>query len=194
MAENRGDIVGVVLEIIRINTEISRVWSNVYGWAPRENADLLSKSRLDRQVALSLTLKNWLRRRNDGSDEGRLILAWANLGSLVEGTMKFFLCVFAHDYARDYMNVGATKQHPEPDPLMLESLKQFFCQKVWLDSQRTTFSPLVELVQQRRNAIHSFKDRPLGDWMEFRKTLRAYLGFLQDINGTVPYPEMEYDA
>ncbi|HEY2585503.1 MAG TPA: hypothetical protein VGI81_07060 [Tepidisphaeraceae bacterium] len=194
MGQNRRRFVDVVDEIIQINAQIARVWSDVYGWAPRENADLLSKARLDRQVALSRTLKIGLRRDHDGSDEGRLILAWTNLGSLVEGTMKFFLCVFAHDYAKDYMNVGATKQHPEPDPLMLESLKQFFCQKAWTDDDRKAWLPLVDLVQQRRNAIHAFKDRPLGDRREFRKAVRKYRDFLQDVNGTVPYPEIEYDS
>jgi hypothetical protein len=32
--------------------------------------------------------------------DGRMILAWTNLGTLVEGTMKFFLSVFASDYSR----------------------------------------------------------------------------------------------
>jgi hypothetical protein len=87
------------------------------------------------------------------------------------------------------MNVGATKNHPEPDPLMLESLKQFFCRKVWSAEEKMIWLPFVNLVQQRRNAIHSFQDRAIGDWKEFRRSARVYLDFLKEINGTVPYPE-----
>lgn len=106
--------------------------------------------------------------------------------------MKFFLCVFAHDNLSDYMKVGATNNHPEPDPLMLQSLKHFYCHRAWTADCKKWWLPLVDLVQQRRDAIHAFKDRPLGDWKEFRKAVRTYLRFLEDINGTVPYPEESY--
>ena len=84
----------IIAEIVFRNEIIHDNCSDMYGWAPHEAAELLDKSRLDRQVSLSQSLKLWNEDPKNDASEGHLILAWINLGSLVEGTMKLFLSVY----------------------------------------------------------------------------------------------------
>jgi len=196
----------VVSAIVRLNTKVRDFWTNAYGWAPKSAADLLNRSRLDRQVSLSHCLSIWLdpsitesssgvsigdpaQAVLDAQTDGRLILAWANLGSLVEGTMKFFLCVFEHDYSNSPATFGKAQMPLEPDDLQFETLKQFFGKRIWSGTQRERWTRFVDLVQQRRNAIHAYKDREIGTMREFYTAVKNYLVFLAEIEGCVPYPD-----
>jgi hypothetical protein len=200
----------VVEEIIRINEKIRNFWSDYhYGWAPPKTSEILSRSRLDRQVSFSTCLSIWFeplhalpkkleqfpcKKPNTenvdwNQQEGLLILAWANLGSLVEGTMKFGLTVFANNYATTPITRGKNKKPLDPDELDLERLKQFFNEHFWTNVQRQRWFRFVELVQQRRNAIHSYQDRDIGDLREFYVAVKNYLVFLSLIEGRVPYPD-----
>jgi hypothetical protein len=38
-----------------------------------------------------------------------------------------------------------------------------------------------------------FKDRPIGDGIEFQKAVRSYLALLRTINGRLPYPDAMYE-
>lgn len=79
-------------QIIVSNERIRRFWTEESrGWSPTEAATLLENSRMDRLVSLSHSLQLWTQPCADEDNEGRLILAWANLGILVEGTMIWFL-------------------------------------------------------------------------------------------------------
>jgi hypothetical protein len=91
------------MSTIEVCTEISRrtevmmtFWANSKGWAPVPSSDLMSRSMLEWQTSLSKQLCRWI----DACTSGELILAWANLGALVEGQMKLFLCVYYNDYQR----------------------------------------------------------------------------------------------
>lgn len=186
------DVVG---RIIKLNAGLYRFWSKSEGWAPIEAAGLLSKSRLDWQVSLSETLRIWTKKTKPLTP-GELILAWANLGSLVEGTLKTFLSVWYNDYKADVDNLKQANvydkkkgQIREPDGLTLEPLKQYFNQKKLLGKESLA---LVELVQLRRNAIHAFKDKKIGNTAEFRKALKSYLDMLREVNLGLPYPDDIY--
>lgn len=98
---NQSELNNVQNEIIRVNRWLAEFWSNSHGWAPYTATELMSKSRLDNQVALSFTLKIWLEQEEKQGENGRLILAWANLGALIEGTLKLFLCAYYEDYSAD---------------------------------------------------------------------------------------------
>src|SRR5882724_4138100 len=88
----------VIEHIVRIHQELHKDWSDG-GWAPGDSARLLKASRLDWLVSLAHSLRIWNRLAPSNDNHyGLLILAWANLGSLVEGAMKFFLSVYLHDY------------------------------------------------------------------------------------------------
>lgn len=190
-------ILEVVNRIESLNQGIADFWSKSEGWAPVSAAGLLGKSRLDWQSSLSSSLKLWLRTPPSSLTSGELILAWANLGSLVEGTIKTLLSVFYEDYRADIQVLiksnayNKLKQRPhDPDGLSLETLKSYCRKKELLGAEGDA---LVDLVQQRRNAIHAFKDRPVGDDIEFQSAVRGYLKLLRSVNYRLPYPDAVYE-
>lgn len=79
-------IAEVVDRVETLNQGIAEFWSKSDGWAPVAAAGLLGKSRLDWQASLSGSLRLWMREPPNALTPAELILAWANLGSLVEGT------------------------------------------------------------------------------------------------------------
>lgn len=179
----------VIARTIKLNTEMRNFWSNANGWAPIEAAGLLSKARLDWQVSLTICLRKWAENPTQDEEFGHLILAWTNLGSLVEGGMKLFLSVWFNDYKND-INVVKKKgqQVQEPDTLSLEPLRQFFRKKIWNEEM----DDWILLIQQRRNAIHAFKSREIGSHAELTEQIRRYLTFVRYINLRLPYPGREY--
>ncbi len=174
--------------IIDLNRRISNFWSSVHGWAPEEAANLLSKSRLDRQLSLSICLNLWLNRHENDDEEGKLILGWSNLGSLVEGTMKLVLAIYYESYKNDINAIKKNGRLVEPDGLMLESLKKVFNSISW----GAKWVLWIEKIQQRRNAIHSFKDRDIGDFTEFYESIKQYAILLFEVNSFLPYPDPVY--
>jgi hypothetical protein len=176
----------IVIQIEAINQAIAKFWSEADGWAPTSAGALLGKSRLDRQVSLSTSLRHWT--------DGDLILAWTNLGSLLEGTIKTLLSVWYEDYLADIdalKKSGKGFDHKkgtprDPDGLMLDTLRKL-CSELHLVSDDG--QDLMQLVQERRNAIHAFQDKSLGDRSEFETALRRYLKMLRDVDSRLPYPE-----
>jgi hypothetical protein len=179
----------VVSELVHEAMEIHQFWSSSHGWAPIAAADLLSKSRLDWQVSLTKCLAGWTIASPPEESDGRLILAWVNLGALVEGTLKWFLSIFCEDYKTDVQAIRRRGSLQEPDVLTLEPLRNFFRLRVWTEEERTDWDNWIQHVQQRRNAIHSYASRPIGDWDEFQMNVRIYLLFVKMLNWRVPYPE-----
>ena len=186
----------LVKRIETLNRNLARFWKKAHGWAPIEAAGLLSKSRLDWQASLSSCLRLWLREPSGCLSDGELILAWTNLGSLIEGTLKLFLSVYHNDFYKDIDGQKAAgafdhqKKIPKsPDGLTLDRLKKYFVSKGLI---KIHDAELVQLVQNRRNAIHAFKDNPIGDETELWQAVRDYLALLRDINARLPYPDDMY--
>ena len=181
----------VVKSIIDLNTKLSEFWAFAHGWAPDDAACLLSKSRLDWQVSLSETLYLWIEK--DSMSNGELILAWANLGALLEGTLKLYFSIYYQDFKGDKEALKKAnafdkkkRTHKSPDGLTLEVLRRYCCNNMlFSESERMLF----ELIQQRRNAIHAFKNRELGSVDEFRKSVHSYMNFLKNVGRSVPYPD-----
>src|SRR3546814_682423 len=94
-------IAEVVYRVEALNQGIAKFWSKSDGWAPVAAAGLLGKSRLDWQASLSGSLRLWMREPPNALTPAELILAWANLGSLVEGTIKTLLSVWYETYKAD---------------------------------------------------------------------------------------------
>jgi len=161
-----------IKDIIRVNENIRDFWGNG-GWAPSGAAELLSKSRLDWQVSLSKNLLRWFPFPKGDEYDGSLILAWANLGALVEATMKWYLCVFYEDYS---LNPFKKKGEAiEPDELWPFKLYECFLNNVWVASEKKQWEPFVILVRERRNSIHAYKDRSIGSFEEFTEAvIRTY--------------------
>jgi hypothetical protein len=157
-------------------------WKNAHGWAPSDAANLMNNSKLEHQISLSKCLSKWL----GGTTTGELILAWANLGSLVEGQLKLFLCVFYNDYFSDEDAIKKKGYLQNPDILMFGQLRQFFVKKIWDTS--SNWDKWLNHIQKKRNAIHGFKECNIGDFDMWRQDLRNHLVFIKDINLYLPYP------
>jgi hypothetical protein len=190
--DNEIPIHQVVERIETLNRDLAKFWKAAHGWAPIEAAGLLSKSRLDWQVSLSSSLRLWLREPSNPLSDGELILAWTNLGSLIEGTLKLFLSVYYNTFRNDVENLKAADAYDHkkqtsksPDGLSLEPLKKYAKARNLIGADGDA---LVQLVQDRRNAIHAFKDRPIGDGADFQDALRSYLQMLEAVDDRLPYP------
>lgn len=193
-----------VKRIIKLTEGLTSFWKKADRWAPIEAVELLTKSRLDWQDSLSRQLKLFLDDSN--TESGLLILAWATLGSLTEGIMKLFLCVFYKDYQTEHLKkefkhiIDRKGNLIDPDILVLEKLRVFFAEHVFPKDAKEQWKKKGEIdwlewilkMQQRRNAIHAFKIREIGSLKEFHFELKNYLIFMRKINNTLPYPDMQY--
>ena len=141
---------------------------------------------MDWQESLAGCLRSRLRELTDSEEPGNLIIAWVNLGCLVEGTLMLFLSVYQEEYTRDLQAFRREGHTIEPGRLRLEALRQFLVKKHLLEPE---WDEYVQLVQQRRNAVHWFRGAFLGDRKEFIKAVRRYLVFFRHINSSLPYPD-----
>jgi hypothetical protein len=176
------DAVTLCKKIAALTKSMMDFWEGG-GWAQGAAADLLDKSMLRWQTSLADSLSRWVNATSDGD----LILAWSNLGALVEGQLKLFLCVYYHDYESDIAGIRRRGQRIDPDLSQLEELRQFFVRRIW--DGGTNWNSYVELVQQRRNAVHAFKKREIGTFREWTDALRLHLSFVRDIDSGLPYPD-----
>ena len=179
-------------KIVELNEHIKKFWSSAHGWAPIEAADLLSKSRLDWLVSLSHSLYKWEVTPRNESNNGDLILAWVNLGTLVEGSMKFFLSVFYSDYKKDINALKRGRKQVDPDGAMFDGLRTFFEKSVWLNTESKDKNDWLLKIQMKRNAIHAYKDREIDNFNIFKLEVNNYLLFLIDLLERVPYPDDYY--
>lgn len=178
----------VIQQIIKINSHLAEFWSNARGWAPKEAAQMLSKSRLDWQVSLSYRLRETLKPHSPEEDQAKLIEAWTRLGTLTENTMKLVNTV----YLMDYRKLDAAKRRdgtvPNPDGRSFEDLKKIYCDRLAEAWHKTWLND----IQQLRNSIHAFKDRNIWDWGRYFNEQKNYLRFLKYSMDWLPYPEPVY--
>jgi len=170
-------------------------WSKAHGWAPKEASTLLSSVRLDYFASLAKCLSlSILTPVKPEQEPGRLILAWAHLGSLLECTLQLFLGVYLGDYLKDENRV-IDRRKPKiskpllPHELTLEYLRVFFDKSIWDDSDKSQWSKWILNIQQKRNAIHALKPRPLGTWPDLKLAVKQYNSFLEYLDGRIPYPD-----
>jgi hypothetical protein len=182
---DRMPIEQVLARIVTLNRGLRDFWASADDWSPNEPAGAL-RSRLDWQVSLSETLRMWFPGEKSELTDGQLILAWANLGSLIEGTMRLFLAV---SYADPTQDIGSFRERSvrltDPD-LNLERLRSYFLtHELWASE----WDVYVQKVQARRNAIHAFHARDLGNAREFEHAVRGYLKLVREVNCELPYPD-----
>jgi hypothetical protein len=177
----------VIRRICLISNQQRDFWSNAGGWAPDEVTQLLSKARIDRHAALAGCLKLWI----DPAalcDEGRLILAWANLGSIVEGTLVLCITVFHENFKDDANALDKNGDPRDIRRMALGLVRKFFSDSIWADDEKH-WDNWISNVQRYRNAIHAFYSGALGSAEEFWAAARSYLVFLSNIDDRLPYHE-----
>lgn len=176
-------------KIIEINEHIRDFWSKAGGWAPAESVALLSEARLDWLASLSYSLVKWSEEPIHGAEAGDLILAWSNLGALVEGAMKFFLSVHYLDYEKDAAPILRSNKKVEPDVARFNDLRMFFYRRIWNSSNREEKNSWVQEIQNNRNSIHAYHNRDIKDFDVFRQQVKEYYFFLVDLLRRIPYPD-----
>jgi predicted RNase H-like HicB family nuclease len=134
--------------------------------------------RFDRLVSLSRTLRYWAKWP---LTEGELILAWVNLGALLEGTLKGFLTVYSDDFVGDTNNhnsvnavykKGAKKNSlKHPGDLKPEDLINYFrLQNLLSENELET----VVRIRNNRNSVHALLDNKLDPQDKFVKSVEEY--------------------
>ncbi len=191
-------ISAVIDYIVWRNHRLWQEWNHIWGWGPAEAAQLIEDARLDWIASLSHTLRLWVEEDiPDDERDGRLILGWANLGSLVEGSMKFLLSIYAVTYQQTvsdkrgesiYKRLWDEKANTAkgPDTLMFDMLREFFRANVWTPDQVEKWDKWLIYIRDCRNAIHAYRSRPLGTVADLEDAIRAYEDFLDDIAGRLP--------
>lgn len=155
------------------------------GWAPPETTNKLLSARLDWLIDLTNALSIWTD-KNSNLSNGELILAYANLGALVEGWLKLFYCVHYANYI-DEPKHSKSGDVIEPNDLKFELLKQFSRDKLW--KLNDEWDLWVTKIQHRRNAIHSFNTKDIGNSIEFLQDIGEYSHFIKLINNRMPQQE-----
>ncbi len=192
----------VIERIIKLTEGLADFWSSSNGWAPIKVADLMAKSRLDWQASLARVLRVF-NTDDIKKEDGGLILAWTTLGSLTEGVLKLFLSVWHSSYEESALKStlrGYRDKHGgliEPDILILEKLRVFFAKEIypkkireiWKEEGRLDIIDWILKIQQRRNAIHAYKNRDIGDFDEFFVELKNFLIIMRSLTDSFPYPD-----
>ena len=174
--------------IATLTGSIMDFWKHSDGWAPAEAAELLDRSMLGWQVSMASSLRRWI----GAVSPGDLILAWANLGALVEGQLKLFLSVHYCDYKSDIDAIRRRGKQLDPDIWALGELRQFFVKRIW--DVGTNWNPYVQMVQKHRNAIHAYQRRDIGTFADWQDALRVHLSFVREVGGGLPYPKSHFDG
>jgi hypothetical protein len=171
------ETINQIVESVRKTTAF---WSNHGGWAPPATADILDRAQLDWLWSLSMSLHHW----NRDLSSGDLILAWANIGAIVEGYLKLFLSIYAHDYSNAPL---LRRDRPiDQDVILLEALRVYFSKHVLAPAE--DWDTWISFVQSKRNAIHAFRSRDIGDTKTLHAQIPILLKFVRDLDSRLPYP------
>jgi len=169
-------------EIKQSTKEILTQWKNVYGFAPNSVANKLADAKLDWIIQLTDSLEIWTK-KHAFLTEGELLLARANIGAVVEGWLKFFYCVYYEDYKVN--PVKTTREEMiEPNDLNFERLKQFSRGKLW--ELNDEWDKWIASIQHKRNAIHAFNNRDIGNAFMFINDVEKLKDFIELVNTSIP--------
>ncbi len=186
-----------VADIVEIQAGLAKFWSDAHGWAPVDGATLLASARLDWTPSLARSLGRWA--HPEVLSDGDLILAWANLGSILESSLRLFLGVYINDYHNSQEDLeainaiqqnGANQGQPyPPSSIQFEKIRQLLSRRQIFSSNHLA---LIGLIQSRRNAIHAFNNREIGSADEFREAVSRYRIFIADLALRFPYPDIGF--
>ena len=71
---------------------------------------------------------------------------------------------------------------------MFELLREFFKANVWTEGQVEKWDVWLAYIRDCRNAIHAYRNRPIGSLADLEVAIRQYADFLDDIAGRLPEP------
>ena len=198
----------MINKILRLTDITISEWADPWGYAPGNAAEKISSSKTDWVFSLTHTLKDWDDKANDIEimSIGEIILAYANIGALVEAWMMFLLAVYDCDYSRNKHKRKNGKTMSIKD-MGLSDLTAYYAETVWQTNiirpdesvyskeQRSEYRDILDWIQkieQYRNAIHCFKDRPIGTQEELVTDIKKYYKFLVKIIDRLPESPESY--
>lgn len=170
-------------ELVKLTNNSALIWKEARGIAPDSAADKLDKAMLNWQSELTKTLEIWID-KGLNMTTGELILARANLGAVVESWLKFFYCVYYEDYCKNPITNNQGKMI-EPEKATFDKLKEFSNGKLW-DNDKSPDYVWVNLVQYKRNSIHSFKYRDIGTPQDFLDDVDYLYNFVDNVLSHLP--------
>lgn len=169
---------------------IMDLWKNSRGFAPVDTADKLENAMLDLHFEMTKSLGIWIK-KGLSMTKGELVLARVNIGAVVESWLKFFYCIYYHDYiesykekGNDYNIISRKGKMTQPEKLSFEELKNFSIGKLWEDKSDTL--KWIEKVQHQRNSIHYFYPKDIGTQQEFLNDVEELYKFVCDIEDRLP--------
>lgn len=181
-------------DIVTIQTGLGKFWENAHGWAPDGAAAMLASARLELMPSLAAALHKWT--PENTMTDGELILAWANLGSLMESSLRLFLAVYLNDFLADHETVkslDAVHKKGEkkgtihdPTEISLEKMRQYFAKKDLLPPKDLS---AVAFIQGQRNAIHSFSKKDIESATTFLVHVIRFRRLIAFIGLGLPYPD-----
>lgn len=180
-------------EIYVLTKDTLEEWEEPYGWAPESAAEKIADAMKPWMIELTACLSIW-EEKGEGMSDGELILACANMGSLIECWLKFFYCIYFEDYKqapRERKNKDGSLEMIEPEEMSIENLKVFSRGILWEGGDER--DKWVEKMQRHRNAIHAFNVREIGSTVEYIEDLERYLRFLKRVIRQLP-PSPVYAA
>ena len=171
--------------IIQLTDNTTLVWEEAAKLQipPASVVQKIDGAMLDWMRELTKTLRLWTD-KGSSMTSGELILARANLGSVVESWLKVFYCVFKEDYDANPKIDKRTGKAIEPNNLTFEELKQF--SRNILYNPKGAWDRWIESVQLKRNAIHSFNYREIGSVPDFYDDVEKLYSFIQLITDRFP--------
>ena len=181
----------LVEKIILLTEQKLNAWKCHNGYAPVEASNKLDNVMFDWIISLTASLRMWVKKGLFMTD-GELILACANLGSLVESMMKLVLSVHILDYYRDPLKNDKGKV-VQPEKIKFKNLKTFCFDKVWPETETNHYGvsykamkEWVGEVEEKRNAIHAFNKKELGSASDFINDIGIYWEFVNLVFDTLP--------
>ena len=104
--------------------------------------------------------------------------------------MKVFYSAYLLDYKADtdqrIINFKK-KEHYKVEVLMFERLKQYSIGKIFKENDN--MHNWINKIQARRNIIHAFKDKELGEAEDFIKDIDVFCEFVLSVNGKIPHSD-----
>ncbi|MDN9009495.1 hypothetical protein [Brevibacillus laterosporus] len=165
----------VVDEVIKRHTSIHASWSIPPRSKQLSTAHLVTADTLLCQISLSKSLHRWLNMQS--TEPGDLLLAWTNIGLLVEGTMKWFLSVFHEEVRHEWENQVIKFQDHYSQESFLYMMRKFFHQRIWFG--KGDFDRWVMHVHECRFYGLSEHQQLQSRMERFDEAVRVYLHFLR---------------
>lgn len=166
-------------KIKKRTSKVIDTWKECRLVVPKNVADTFEIIDLDKLMELTNTLSIWIE-KGVNMTNGELILAWTNLGAIVEAWLIFVYCVYLEDYENDPKKIKRYEKEIEPKDASFDQLKEYSVSRLW-ESRDALEYKWVDKVQRYRNSIHFSKKVDIGTGKEFIDDINFFYKFIDDI-------------